>query len=391
MKRRFPFFLLLLLPCFVTFSLAQTRLKAPLQFVSPDSVVIWGQDLTNLRGAAMSMLVEATPRTVEVTKPQWKNFELAVNNYKETAAKQFSIVGGAGDPFAIPQGAAAAVALYQNASLLLMTGDARRADDMERLVFNALLHTVADTIQPRGTQDRRMASEALLSAPGMMYCTDKEGIYANFFLNSTTRIATEQFSMIVDQNTEMPYGARVKFRFLGLSKKHLPFKFRLRMPLWATRQPGDGLNFCYVGKERPAPTVYVNGHEWEQAKIERGYLVIEREWRSGDEVFVDFPFDVQLLRRLDAEGKVRRGEVALQVGPLVYVCPEKMPGAYFSESEAARIVGDFNDYGIPFLGFHLFDARDVPADAAARPVLVYAVPYMTCCVADGMAWWQECK
>ena len=86
MKRRFSFFLLLLFASFATFSSAQTRLKAPLQFVSPDSVVIWGQDLTNLRGAAMSMLVDATPRTVEVTKPQWKNFELAVNNYKETVA-----------------------------------------------------------------------------------------------------------------------------------------------------------------------------------------------------------------------------------------------------------------------------------------------------------------
>ena len=82
MKRRFSFFLLLLLPCFATFSSAQTRLKAPLQFVSPDSVVIWGQDLTNLRGAAMSMLVDATPRTVEVTKSQWKNFDVAVNNFK---------------------------------------------------------------------------------------------------------------------------------------------------------------------------------------------------------------------------------------------------------------------------------------------------------------------
>ena len=68
MKRRFSFFLLLLFASFATFSSAQTRLKAPLQFVSPDSVVIWGQDFTNLRGAAMSMIVDATPRTVEVTK-----------------------------------------------------------------------------------------------------------------------------------------------------------------------------------------------------------------------------------------------------------------------------------------------------------------------------------
>ena len=97
MKRRFSFFLLLLFASFATFSSAQTRLNAPLQFVSPDSVVIWGQDLTNLRGAAMSMLVDATPRTVEVTKSQWKNFDVAVNNFKETAAKQFSIVGGVGD------------------------------------------------------------------------------------------------------------------------------------------------------------------------------------------------------------------------------------------------------------------------------------------------------
>lgn len=391
MPIRFILFLLFLLASMPQCALTQTRLKAPLHFVSPDSVVIWGQDLTNLRGAAMSMLVDATPRTVEVTRQQWKGFELAVNNYKETVARQFSIVGGADDPFATAQGKAAAVALYQNASLLLMTGDARRADDMERLVFNALLHTVADTIHPRGTQDRRMASEALLSAPGMMYCTDKEGIYANFFLNSTTRIVTEKFSMIVDQNTEMPYGERVKFRFLGLSKKHLPFKFRLRMPMWATRGPGDGQNFCYAGKERTAPTVYVNGHEWERPTIERGYLVIEREWRSGDEVFVDFPFDVQLLRRLDAEGKAQRGEVALQVGPLVYVCPEKYETAYFSESAAKDIVGKFNDYGVPYLSFNLYDATGMPADASARPVPVIAVPYMLCSKADGTAWWRECK
>ena len=64
MPIRFLLFLLSLLAFAPPISLAQNRLKAPLHFVSPDSVVIWGQDLTNLRGAAMSMLVDATPRTV---------------------------------------------------------------------------------------------------------------------------------------------------------------------------------------------------------------------------------------------------------------------------------------------------------------------------------------
>ena len=68
MKIRIILFLLFLLASMPQCASAQTRLKAPLQFVSPDSVVIWGQDLTNLRGAAMSMLVDATPRMVEVTK-----------------------------------------------------------------------------------------------------------------------------------------------------------------------------------------------------------------------------------------------------------------------------------------------------------------------------------
>jgi uncharacterized protein len=84
------------------------------------------------------------------------------------------------------------------------------------------------------------------------------------------------------------------------------FTLRLRLPGWCT-----------------APTAMINGESVEIAAHNRsGYLHLEREWRTGDVVTLDFPMTVQRIR---AHPHVVHdvGCVALQRGPLVF-CVEQI-------------------------------------------------------------------
>jgi hypothetical protein len=53
------------------------------------------------------------------------------------------------------------------------------------------------------------------------------------------------------------------------------------------------------------------------AKIQKGYAVITREWKPGDKIEVEFPMEVQRVKA-DSQIKADVGLVALRYGPLVY-------------------------------------------------------------------------
>lgn len=78
--------------------------------------------------------------------------------------------------------------------------------------------------------------------------------------------------------------------------------------------PGD--LYVYDGESTVRPMLLVNGTP-AKATLSDGYFELDREWRPGDEVSLDFPMQV---RRVRANDKVTeyRGKVALEYGPLVY-------------------------------------------------------------------------
>ncbi len=51
--------------------------------------------------------------------------------------------------------------------------------------------------------------------------------------------------------------------------------------------------------------------------MEKGYAIIEREWKANDKVEVEFPMDIQRVVSRP-ELKADEGRVALQRGPIVY-------------------------------------------------------------------------
>ena len=162
----------------------------------------------------------------------------------------------------------------------------------------------------------------------------------------------------------------------GFRGNALPLKLRLRLPEWAMGKITPADRFAiFPGAADKLPVFHVNGRELLTTVIENGYLVIDRKWNSGDEVFFDLPMQPFLVRKM-ADGKAQRGKVAIQRGPLLYVVREEHDDCYLSANTLPKPGEDFNRWGHILLTGQLFRDRGTPADAAAPAVTITAEPYM---------------
>src|SRR5262249_11171424 len=89
---------------------------------------------------------------------------------------------------------------------------------------------------------------------------------------------------------------------------------------WARNQPTPGTLYAYQHKLDKQPTVSVNGKAVSAVLDSAGYVSLERVWRNGDFIEIEFPLEA---RQVMADSRVRenRGRAALERGPIVY-CAE---------------------------------------------------------------------
>lgn len=241
--------LLILLLCLISLSAsAQTLLKRPLQFVTPDSVFVLPRADHNVIMDIMAVAPFASPKTIVATKAE----------RKEAKAN-----GGV-----LPAPTTAFERTEHNAKMLLLTADARYAEELERNYFTTLPQALVDDgILP--LSERQAAAQQLLNLTGTIIATDNaRGIYVNVFENCVARVHTKKFRMLLDMISQYPDGPMVKLRIDGLDKNGTPFALHIRIP------------------EHGAPDkYYINGHEIIRPVIANGYLVIDRKWRNGEEVY----------------------------------------------------------------------------------------------------------
>jgi uncharacterized protein len=113
-------------------------------------------------------------------------------------------------------------------------------------------------------------------------------------------------------------------------------------------------------------------------RMAKGYACLERTWRGGDVVAVDFPMPVQRVR---AHPKVLAdsGRVALQRGPIVY-CLEEADNSegpqHFALPPESKVTAQFRPQllsGVTVLqGDALLSAKTA---SHRQPVKFTAVPY----------------
>jgi len=239
---------------------------------------------------------------------------------------------GFGKEFSLPNNAycescANCGELFFQERLQMTYRDGRYADLAEEALFNAILGNVDLDAQnytytnPLDSSGKRYKwhvcpccvgniPRTLLSLPTWAYTKSHDAIYVNQFAGSTVTLDNvDGTSVTLTQTTDYPWSGKAALTLnLAAAKK---FAVNIRVPnrqtsLLYTNSPMiDGLLSLAVNGKSVRP------------KIERGYAVLDRTWKAGDQVEWEVPLAVQ---RIVADHRIaaNRGRVALRCGPLIY-------------------------------------------------------------------------
>ena len=278
---------------------------------------------------AMYALSGATDYYLETGDPRYK--ENLEKIWKTLVASSMYLTGGVGaraekeaigEAYELPNNAygescAAIGSLMWNWRMLAATGEARFTDVMERALYNGInsglsldgqLYCYQNPLEGWGLKTRNPwyyvaccppnIERTIGALPGYIYSTSRDGIYVNFFHNSTMDWHLEDGTGLkVTQSTGYPWKDTVDVEVSPA--KPAEFTVYLRIPGWT-----------------PAASVTVNGKAMPGAKAGE-YLAIRRKWQSGDRIAARFDLRTRLMaanpRLADNIGKV-----AVERGPLVY-------------------------------------------------------------------------
>jgi DUF1680 family protein len=315
-----------------------------------------------------------------------------------------------GDPYELPpdraycETCAAIASIMWNWRMLLVTGESRFADLLERTLYNGFLSGLSldgksffytNPLQSRNGERRHRWNPVACCPPNVMRLvaslhhylatvTDA-GIQLHQYASSTIRAAVPAAGPVeLTVETSYPWSGTVAVEVV--SSTDAAWTLSLRIPTWARVAILEG--------EPVAPG---------------GYAALTRRWRAGDRVVLEIDVSPRLTTpnpRIDAI----RGCLALERGPVVY-CLEELdlptgveladvaldPAAEPVDSGSVAQLG-----GVPAVtlkgvvrdldGWQKTEYRDVhalPAAAPASPARLLAVPYFAWANRDagGMRVW----
>ena len=198
------------------------------------------------------------------------------------------------------------------------------------------------------------------------------GVWLHLYAASEMRWSQDGTAVRLVMETDYPWSGEIKIR-LG-PEAPVAFALALRLPGWCGN-----------------PQLRVNGERVGLAPVTRGgYAVLERTWKSGDEIELTLPMPVERLRANPAVSALA-GQVALQRGPIVYAIEEADHGKNLAGISLPRETPLRARHDPDLLGGVVViegAARRAqttpglyqPAPLATEPVAFRAVPY---------AWWNN--
>lgn len=277
--------------------------------------------------------------------------------WENMVSKKMYITGGIGarhqgeafgDNYELPnltaynETCAAIANVYFNYRMFLLHGDSKYIDVLERSLYNGAISGVGldgkTFFYPnplecdlkfkfnRGeTLDRQPWFDCsccptnmcrfLPSVPGYIYARGQNSLYVNLFVGSTSKIKlNNKLQVTIKQETKYPWDGNIK---ISVSPdKASKFELCLRIPGWAENQPVPGNLYSFLTPEKGTVSVTVNG-KIVSYKSEKGYALIDREWKQGDVVNYSLPMSI---RRVEANKNVADdlGKVAIERGPIMY-------------------------------------------------------------------------
>lgn len=234
--------------------------------------------------------------------------------------------------------------VYVNHRLFLLHGDSKYYDILERTLYNGLLSGVslhgdrffyANPLEADGkfkfnadnTQERQPwfgcaccpsnICRFIPSVPGYVYAVKDKDVYVNLFMGNNSELKVGGKKLRISQTTHYPFEGNVRLEINPRGKQQLALK--IRIPGWVRGEVVPSDLYAFADQKTSGYAVKLNGEPVE-GKLEKGYFTIDRTWKRGDVVEVDFDMQPRMVK---ANGKVTadHGRIAVERGPLVY-CAE---------------------------------------------------------------------
>ncbi len=153
--------------------------------------------------------------------------------------------------------------------------------------------------------------------PGMMYAHDENDLYVTFFAESRTEVDLKGTRVKIEQVTAYPNDGEISVAVDPTEPTS--FRLLLRIPTWARQQFVPGALYRFVDTNTETVRLTVNGED-ASLKLDKGFVTIQREWRSGDRVVLNLPMPVRVSECHPAV-KANTNRIALTRGPFV-LCAE---------------------------------------------------------------------
>ncbi len=209
--------------------------------------------------------------------------------------------------------------LQFNAQLLRLTGEARFAEQLERVVLNQLFGAQKPDcsawgyyVQMEGKKpySATLDGHCCLSSgprgvaliPTFAVSTDADGVVVNVYDTLTAKLALrDQTADALEITTQYPREGEIHITVTPAAARQ--FAMKLRLPEWCAN-----------------PSIRVNGEALKPAIGTDGYAVLKRTWKTGDEVLLTLPLTPRVL----VGDHKNQGKVALLYGPLVLAADEAL-------------------------------------------------------------------
>jgi DUF1680 family protein len=331
-------------------------------------------------------------------------FEALKRIWENMSSKKLFITGGIGSR---PQGegfgpnyelfnhtaycetCAAIANVYWNYRMFLATGESKYIDVCERALYNNVLSGVSlsgdkffydNVLESDGEHERQKwfgcaccpgnITRFVASVPGYMYAQQGRDIYVNLYAQGKAKIGKVE----LEQTTDYPWDGRISIK---VAKGAGKFAIKLRIPSWLKTSPTNNSLYKY-NDAAPVYAITVNGVK--VAADGGDYATIQRNWKKGDVIEIDFPMNVRRIVAND-NAEDNRGKVALERGPIVFCLEgsDQADGKVFNKYilNSAIISARYDASMLNGVMTLSGDAKELQQDGTVKDVRFRAIPYST--------------
>jgi len=223
--------------------------------------------------------------------------------------------------------------VFWNQRMNSLTGESKYYDVLERSLYNGALDGLSLTgihffygnpLASAGQHKRREwfgtaccpanIARLVASIGNYVYAQSDRDIWINLFVGSSTSIALGKTTVGLNVTTNYPWDGQVNV--VVNPSKRIKSGLHIRIPGWAGDETSTGNLYSFLSPAKETVNILVNGKPATYT-MDKGYAIIDREWKKGDVIQVNLPMEV---RKVASRNEVteNQGRLALQRGPLVY-------------------------------------------------------------------------